>query len=65
MAKNKTIKITQIKSSIGYKQKAKKTPAALGIRKLNHTVVKNDTIQIRGMINKIYYLLKVEESSWN
>ena len=63
MAKNKTIKITQIKSSIGYKQKAKKTLAALGLRKLNHTVVKNDTIQIRGMINKIYYLLKVEESS--
>ena len=63
MAKNKTIKITQIKSSIGYKQKAKKTLAALGLKKLNHTVVKNDTIQIRGMINKIYYLLKVEESS--
>ncbi len=63
MAKNKTIKITQIKSSIGYKQKAKKTLAALGLKKLNHTVVKNDTIQIRGMINKIYYLLKVEELS--
>ena len=63
MAKNKTIKITQIKSSIGYKQKAKKTLAALGLKKLNHTVVKNDTIQIRGMINKICYLLKVEESS--
>ena len=63
MAKNKTIKITQIKSSIGYKQKAKKTLAALGLKKLNHTVVKNDTIQIRAMINKIYYLLKVEELS--
>ena len=63
MAKNNTIKITQIKSSIGYKQKAKKTLAALGLKKLNHTVVKNDTIQIRGMIKKIYYLLKVEESS--
>ena len=65
MAKNKVIKITQIKSSIGYKQKAKKTLAALGLKKLNHTVVKNDTDQIRGMINKIYYLLKVEESLWN
>ena len=61
MAKNKTIKITQIKSSIGYKKKAKKTLAALGLKKLNHTVVKSDTIQIRGMINKVYYLLKVEE----
>tara|TARA_Y100001958_G_scaffold157046_1_gene151184 strand:+ start:1175 stop:1366 length:192 start_codon:yes stop_codon:yes gene_type:complete len=63
MVKNKTIKITQIKSSIGYKDKAKKTLVALGIKKLNHAVVKNDTTQIRGMINKIYYLLKVEESS--
>ena len=63
MAKNKTLKITQIKSSIGYKQKAKKTLVALGLKKLNHTVLKNDTIQIRGMINKIYYLLKVEELS--
>ena len=63
MKKNKTIKITQIKSSIGYKEKAKKTLAALGIKKLNHAVVKNDTVQIRGMIKKIYYLLKVEESS--
>ena len=62
MAKNKVIKITQIKSSIGYKQKAKKTLAALGLKKLNHTVEKNDTVQIRGMINKIYYLIKVEES---
>ena len=65
MKKNKIIKITQIKSSIGYKEKAKTTLAALGLRKLNHTVVKNDTVQIRGMINKINYLLKVEETSWN
>tara|TARA_B100001248_G_C27235093_1_gene386722 strand:+ start:404 stop:595 length:192 start_codon:yes stop_codon:yes gene_type:complete len=62
MVRNKTIKITQIKSSIGYKKKAKKTLVALGLKKLNHSVVKNDTAQIRGMINKIYYLLKVEES---
>ena len=65
MTKNKIIKITQIKSSIGYKVKAKKTLAALGLKTLNHTVVKNDTVQIRGMVNKIYYLLKVEESLWN
>ena len=65
MKKNKIVKITQIKSSIGYKDKAKKTLAALGLKKLNDTVMKNDTVQIRGMINKIYYLLKVEESLWN
>ena len=55
------LKITQIKSSIGYKPKAKSTLAALGLRKLNQTVEKNDTPQIRGMLKKIEYLLKVEE----
>ena len=65
MAKSKIIKITQVKSSIGYKKKAKRTLAALGLKKLNHSVLKNDTVQIRVMVNKIYYLLKVEESLWN
>lgn len=58
--KNK-IKITQIRSRIGYKPKAKKTLDALGLRKINHTVEKFDTPAIRGMIKKIEYLLKVEE----
>ena len=55
------IKITQIKSAIGYKPKAKLTLAALGLKKINHSVEKNDTPQIRGMIKKIDYLVKVEE----
>jgi large subunit ribosomal protein L30 len=55
------IKITQIRSRIGYKQKAKKTLDALGLRKINQTVEKVDTPAIRGMIKKIDYLLKVEE----
>ena len=55
------LKITQIKSAIGYKPKAKSTLAALGLKKLNQTVEKNDTPQIRGMLKKIEYLLKVEE----
>jgi len=55
------LKITQIKSSIGYNRKAKLTMAALGIKKMNSSVVHNDTPQIRGMINLINYLLKVEE----
>ncbi len=55
------LKITQIKSAIGYKPKAKSTLAALGLKKLNHSVEKNDTPQIRGMLKKIEYLLKVEE----
>ena len=55
------LKITQIKSSIGYKKKAKLTLDALGIKKMNSSVIKNDNAQIRGMINSINYLLKVEE----
>ena len=44
MVKNKTIKITQIKSSIGYKQKAKKTLVALGLRKLNSIITRKTKI---------------------
>ena len=56
------LKITQIKSSIGYKVKAKRTLEALGLKKMNSCVTHNDTPQIRGMINVVNYLLKVEES---
>ena len=55
------LKITQIKSSIGYNKKAKLTMAALGIRRMNSSVVHSDTPQIRGMIKTVNYLLKVEE----
>ncbi len=55
------LKITQIKSSIGYKVKAKRTLEALGLKKINSYVVHNDSPQIRGMIDAISYLLKVEE----
>ena len=61
MAKIKTLRITQIKSGIGYKPKAKATLKALGFRKMQQTVEQNDTPVIRGMINVIPYLLKVEE----
>jgi len=61
MAKIKTLRITQIKSGIGYKPKAKATLKALGLRKMQQTVEQNDTPAIRGMINMIPYLLKVEE----
>ena len=55
------LKITQIKSSIGYTKKAKLTLTALGIKKMNSYVIQNDNPQIRGMIDAINYLLKVEE----
>ena len=61
MTKIKTLRITQIKSGIGYKPKAKATLKALGLRKMQQTVEQNDTPVIRGMINVVPYLLKVEE----
>ena len=62
MTKNgKLLRITQVKSGIGYKPKAKATLEALGLKKINQSVEHSDSPQIRGMINIIPYLLKVEE----
>ena len=62
MAKaGKKVRITQIKSGIGYKPKAKATLIALGLKKMHQTVEHVDSPQIRGMINVIPYLLKVED----
>ncbi len=57
----KKLKITQIRSQIGYQAKAKRTLVALGLRRMHHTVELNDTPQIRGMIKVVDYLVKVEE----
>ena len=59
--KEKKIMITQIKSSIGYPQRTKDTLRALGIRRMNQTVVKSDHPAIRGMITRVRHLVKVEE----
>ena len=62
MIKNgKILRITQVKSGIGYKPKAKATLEALGLKKIHQLVEHSDSPQIRGMINVIPYLLKVEE----
>ena len=58
---DKKIQIRQIKSAIGYNVKTKKTLEALGIRKMNHIVLKNDSQAIRGMINKVQHLVEVKE----
>lgn len=61
MAAIKKLKITQIKSGIGYRQKTKQTLAALGFRKMNQSVIKVDSAAIRGMLKNIDFLVKVEE----
>ena len=63
MAQKETkIKITQIKSSIGYNIKQKLTLEALGLRKINHSVIKTSTDQILGMVKKVQHLVAVEEA---
>ncbi len=57
----KTLKITQVRSSIGRPKDQKQTIVALGIKKLNKPVEKKATPQIIGMVEKVAHLLKVEE----
>ena len=61
MTKNKKIKITLIKSPIGYKEKAKKTLEALGLKKINQSVIHNQNDSIVGMLNSVNYLIKIEK----
>ena len=55
------LKITLVKSTIGAIPKHKKTVEALGLRKLNKTVEMPDNAAIRGMVNQVKHLVKVEE----
>ena len=55
------LKVTLVKSGIGYNQDQKRTLRALGFRRLNQSVVHEDSSPIRGMITKVRHLLKVEE----
>ena len=55
------IRVTWVKSGIGYERSQKRTLASLGFHRLNQSVVHEDTGSIRGMINKVRHLVKVEE----
>ena len=57
----KTLKITLVKSTIGRKKDHIATVKALGLKKIRDCVELNDTPQIRGMINKVKHLVKIEE----
>lgn len=58
----KQVKITQVKSIIDQSKKQKGTIEALGLRKINHSVVKDATPQIMGMIAKVQHLVTTEEA---
>lgn len=57
----RVLKVTQVRSVIGSNWRKKRTIQALGLRKIRHSVIKPDTPDIRGMINKVRELVKVEE----
>lgn len=59
--KEKYLKITYVKSAIGRDERQKRTIRALGLRKLNSSVIQKETPQILGMIEKVKHLVKVEE----
>ena len=56
------IKLTQVRSIIDRPRKQKDTMKALGLRRMNHTVVKEASPQVLGMVNKVKHLLKVEDA---
>ncbi len=59
--RTKRLRITWVKSAIGYSRRQKATVRALGLRRLGHSVVHEDTPVIRGMIDKVRHLVRVEE----
>jgi large subunit ribosomal protein L30 len=56
------VKITQVRSVIGRPQGQKDTMIALGLRKMNQTVEIELTPQLKGMVNKVKHLLKIDEA---
>ena len=54
------LRITWTKSAIGYAKDQKATVRALGLKRLNHQVEQDDSRDIRGMINKVRHLVKVD-----
>lgn len=57
----KKLRITYVKSAIGYSERHKATIRTLGLRRLNQTVIHDDNPVIRGMLAKVNHLVRVEE----
>ena len=60
MADKKTFKVTLVKSPAGTNEQHRATVRGLGLRRVNSTRVLEDTPAVRGMVNKVYYLVKAE-----
>jgi large subunit ribosomal protein L30 len=59
---SKQLRITWVRSSIGYSLDQKATVRALGLRRLGHSVVQPDNPSVRGMVQKVAHLVQVEEA---
>ena len=55
------LRITWVKSDVGYEKSQRETLRSLGFHRLNQSVVHDDSSSLRGMINKVRHLVKVEE----
>ena len=55
------LKVTQTRSGIGGQQNQRDTLRSLGLKRIGHTVVKEDRPEIRGMVNMVTHLVAVEE----
>jgi large subunit ribosomal protein L30 len=60
-SEGKIIKLTLVKSPIGYPKEQKATVRALGLRRMHQTVEHKDTPVVRGMVAKVIHMIKVEE----
>ena len=60
MAKAKTMNVTLFRSPIGQLPKHRACVTGLGLRKIGQTVELEDTPSVRGMVNKVYYMVRVE-----
>lgn len=58
---SETITMTQVKSGIGSTRKIRATLVGLGLTKMNKTITRKDTPEIRGMLNKVKHLVRLEE----
>ena len=61
MAEKKTLKVTLVKSPIGFNKKQGLVVQSMGLRKINHSVELSDTPESRGLIHKVRHLVQVAE----
>ncbi len=61
MAKKKQINVTLVRSPIGAQPKHRECVRGLGLKRMHQTVTLEDTPSVRGLVNKVYYMVRVEE----